>query len=80
MANLTDIAVSLFEALQDGKKCAVEIQPIREVAKDSKKYYLRIDGKRHSVSEKIATNAIAWKVPVVQLDRQYRLGNLRFTV
>lgn len=58
------LAVTLYEALQDKKKCVVEVQPIRYIDKDSKKYYLRIDDKRYPVSRKIAINAIEWKVPV----------------
>lgn len=78
--NVTEIAVALFEALQDGKKCSVEIQPIREVEKDSNKYYLRIDGKRHKVSEKIAVNAIKWNVPIEYLPRIYKLSSIQFTI
>lgn len=77
---IEQLAVELYEALQDKKKCVVEVQPIREIDKDSKKYFLRIDSKRYPVSKKIAINAIEWKVPVITLERQYKVGNLTFTI
>lgn len=77
---LNELAVSLFEAIQDGKHCAVEVQPIREVGKDYEQYFIRIDGKRQKVSEKFATNAIQWNVPVVYLDKIYKLANIRFRI
>lgn len=77
---IEQLAVELYEALQDNKKCVVEVQPIREIDKDSKKYFLRIDSKRYPVSKKIAINAIEWKVPVTTLERQYKVGNLTFTI
>lgn len=74
------LAVTLYEALQDKKKCVVEVQPIRGIDKDSKKYYLRIDDKRYPVSKKIAINAIEWNVPVTTLERQYKVGHLTVAI
>jgi hypothetical protein len=67
-----DIAVKLFEALQDGKRCAVEVQPITSTRGDREDFYLRIDGKRTKVSKKLAVNAIHWGLYVNTLERQYQ--------
>ena len=80
MATVDQIAVMLYEAIQDRKPCAVLVQPIREVKGDSTKYYLRIDGKRFPVSKKIAENAIKWRVPIETLPRIYRIANVQFTI
>jgi hypothetical protein len=68
---LQDIAVALFEALQDGKKCLVEVQPITSAGGDREYYYLRIDGARHHVSKEIALNAMKWKVPMTTIESKY---------
>lgn len=80
MASVQQIAVMLYEALEDRKPCAVEVQPIRDVKGDSTKYYLRIDGKRFPVSKKIAENAIKWRVPIENLPRIYKLANVQFMI
>lgn len=80
MATVEQIAVMLYEAIQDRKPCAVLVQPIREVKGDSTKYYLRIDGKRFPVSKKIADNAIKWRVPIENLPRIYKIANVQFTI
>lgn len=80
MGSGQQIAVMLYEALQDRKPCAVLVQPIREIKGDSTKYYLRIDGKRFPVSKKIAENAIKWRVPIETLPRIYKLANVQFTI
>lgn len=73
---ISDLAVALYEALQDGLSCAVEIQPIKGIYKEYEEYYLRIDGKRHKVNQGIASNAIRWQVPVKYLPRTYKLSNV----
>ena len=80
MATVDQIAVMLYEAIQDRKPCAVLVQPIREVKGDITKYYLQIDGKRYPVSKKIAENAIKWRVPIETLPRIYKLANVQFTI
>jgi hypothetical protein len=80
MATVDQIAVMLYEAIQDRKPCAVLVQPIREVKGDSTKYYLQIDGKRFPVSKNIAENAIKWRVPIENLPRIYKLANVQFTI
>lgn len=71
---LQDIAVALFEALQDGKKCLVEVQPITSVRGDREYYYFRIDGARHQVSKEIALNAIKWNIPMTTIERKYNFN------
>jgi hypothetical protein len=73
---LQDIAVALYEAIEDGKQCGVEVQPITTIRGDRKYYYLRIEDKRYRVSEKVALNAMKWRVPVTTLTKQYKLGNI----
>lgn len=68
------LAVKLYEALQDGKKCLVEVQPITSVGGDRKYYYLIIDGVRHQVSKAIALNAIKWNVNMTTLERKYNFN------
>lgn len=80
MKSISEIAVMLSEAIEDKIPCFVEIQPIREVDKDSKKYFLCIDNKRFQISESIAVNAIKWHVPVKELKMQYEIANLKFTI
>lgn len=72
--SIQEIAVALYEALQDGKKCVVEVQPIASTKGDRECYYLRIDGNRHKVSKEIAINAIKWHVPVTTLEKKYNFS------
>lgn len=74
---VSDIAVALYEALQDNLPCAVEIQPIKAIDREYEEYYLRIDGRRHKVSQRIADNAIRWQVPTKKLATEYRIANVK---
>jgi hypothetical protein len=55
------VAVALYEALQDRKKTAVVIY---NKGKANESYFLRIEDKTHPVRKAIAINAIKWHVPV----------------
>lgn len=78
--NVCELSIALYEALQDGVPCQVEIQPIKYVDRDMEDYYLRINGKRYKISKRIAVNAIRWRVPVEKLATQYRLAGVRIHV
>ena len=55
------VAVALYEALQDRKKTAVLIY---NQGKKNESYFLRIGEQTHPVRKAIAINAIKWQVPI----------------
>lgn len=74
------IAVALYEALQDKKYTAVEIQTVKTIDGEVEKYYININHKRHPISKKIALNAIKWGVQIDRLPKKYKIGNVTFTI
>jgi hypothetical protein len=57
------IAVALFEAIQDRKKTAVIVY---NLGKSNESYFLQIGNTKHPVNKAIAINAMKWKVSVEQ--------------
>lgn len=69
-----EIAVKLFCAMQDGKRCHVEVQPIASVRGDRKDFYFSIDEKRFKVNEELAVNAIKWGLTCHELEKLYQFS------
>lgn len=77
---VNQLAVALYEALQDKKDVAVLRQTIIKVEKKTDKYYLRFGNKKHPISKAFALNAIKWGANLITLPKKYQLGNIQFSI
>jgi hypothetical protein len=69
-----EIAVKLFCAMQDGKRCLVEEQPIASVRGDRKDFFLRIENERFKISEAMAASAIRHGAKHHKLEKLYQFS------
>jgi hypothetical protein len=74
------LALALYDAIQEKKDVAVLRQPIVEATKNSEKYYLKIEKKKHPISKAFALNAIKWGATLITLPQKYQLGNIQFSI
>ena len=74
------LAVALYEALQDGKHVAVLRQPITKVEKDTERFYLQISDRNYPISKSFAENAQKWGVEIKTINKQYQIGKLKFCI
>ena len=68
-----ELALALYDAKLDGVPTKVLIQKVKTLTKDVVKYWIQIGNAKHSVSKKIASNAIArpWSTPIEYLPTKY---------
>lgn len=69
---LSELAVKLFEAVQDGVPAKVLIQKIALPGRMTKQYFVKIADQEYKVSKQIALNAIALHVPVDYKETEYK--------
>lgn len=69
---LSELAVKLFEAIQDGVPTKVLIHKIALPGRMAEQYFVKIADKEYKVSKQIALNAIAWHVPVDYKETEYK--------
>ena len=69
---LSEFAVKLFEAVQDGVPAKVLIQKISLPDRMAEQYFVKIADQEYKVSKQIALNAISWHVPVDYKETEYK--------
>jgi hypothetical protein len=69
-----DIAVKLYFAIQDGKQCSVEEQPITSIQGERMEYYVRIDGNKYRINKDMAISAIRHGAKHNRLERLYQFS------
>lgn len=74
------LALALYDAIQEKKDVAVLIQTIIKVENKTDKYYLRFGNKKHPISKAFALNAIKWGASLITLPEKYQLGNIQFSI
>jgi hypothetical protein len=78
--NTDQLALALYDAIQEKKDVAVLKQTIVKVEKTTDKYYLRFGNKKHPISKAFALNAIKWGVRFITLPKKYQICNIQFSI
>lgn len=74
------LALALYDAIQEKKDVAVLRQTIIQAEKKTDKYYLKFENKKHPISKAFALNAIKWGANLITLPQKYQLGNIQFGI
>jgi hypothetical protein len=74
------LALALYDAIQEKKDVAVLRQTIIKVEKKTDKYYLRFGNKKYPISKAFALNAIKWGTKLITLPQKYQIGNVQFSI
>ena len=74
------LALALYDAIQENKDVAVLRQTIIQAEKKTDKYYLKFENKKHPISKAFALNAIKWGANLITLPQKYQIGNIQFGI